>query len=143
VSFGELPQDLPPIPLLLREARGVYAGAIRAAIAAAGLPELPTNGPLIVGGLHDGELSFSQLVSQRPRSIEKNQTIERLRESGYLVGPDDAPTLSKSGDEAAHIVFESITRVTTSLKETLGDEGFRSFVKGMLFLIGEKESMRE
>jgi hypothetical protein len=143
VSFGELPDDLPPVPLLLREARGVYATAIRVALRSAGLRELPTNGPLILGGLHDGELSFSQLVDQRRTSIEKYRTIERLRESGYLVGPDEAPILSESGDEAAHLVFESITGVTTSLKEHLGEEGFRSFIQGMLFLINEKDSMTE
>jgi hypothetical protein len=142
MSFGELPDDLPAIPLLLREARGAYAGAIRVAIASAGLPELPTNGPLILGGLHDGALSFSQLVDQRRTSIEKYQTLERLRESGYLLGPDDAPILSESGDEAAHIVFEAIAGLTSSLKECLGDDGVRSFVKGMLFLISEKESTK-
>jgi hypothetical protein len=140
VSFEDLPNDLPAIPLLLREARGSYAGAIRVAIASAGLPELPTNGPLILGGLHEGGLSFSQLVDQRAKSIQKYQTIERLRDSGYLVGPEDAPILSESGHEAAHIVFDAISQLTNSLSECLGDEGMKSFVKGMLFLISEKES---
>jgi hypothetical protein len=143
VSLGDLPDDLPPVPLLLREARGVYAGAIRVAMRSAGLPELPTNGPLILGGLHDGELSFSQLVDQRRKSIEKYRTVEKLRESGYLSGPDDEPVLSELGDEAAHIVFQSIRSVTSSLKEHLGEEGFKSFVEGMLFLISEKDSTNE
>jgi hypothetical protein len=140
VSFGELPNDLPGIPLLLREARGAYAGAIRVAIASAGLPELPTNGPLIVGGLHDGIVPFARLVEQRRKSIEKYRTVERLRESGYLVGPEDDPILSESGDEAAHIVFHAIEDLTSSLNECLGYEGMKSFVKGLLYLIGEKES---
>jgi hypothetical protein len=140
VSFEDLPNDLPAIPQLLREARGSYACAIRVAIASAGLPELPTNGPLIIGGLHDGTVSFSRLVEQRRKSIEKFQTIERLRESGYLVGPEADPILSESGHEAAHIVFDAIVHLTNSLNECLGDEGMRSFVKGMLFLINEKES---
>jgi hypothetical protein len=140
VSFGDLPNDLPGIPLLLREARGAYAGAIRVAIASAGLPELPTNGPLIVGGLHDGTVPFARLVDQRRKSIEKYQTVQRLRESGYLVGPEDDPILSESGDEAAHIVFHAIEDLTSSLSECLGDEGMKSFVKGLLYLISEKES---
>jgi hypothetical protein len=142
VTFGELPDDLPAIPLLLREARGSYAAAIRAAIASAGLPELPTNGPLIIGGLHDGELSVSQLVAQRQKSVEKYKTIERLRESGYLIGPEDSPVLSDSGHEAAHVVFGAISQLTSSLNECLGPEGMKSFVKGMLFLISEKDSRR-
>lgn len=142
MSFGDLPDDLPAIPLLLRGARGSYASAIRAALAAAGLPELPTNGPFIIGGLHDGELSFSQLVGQRQKSIEKYRTVEKLRESGYLVGSEDFPILSELGHEAAHIVFGAIGQLTKSLNERLGDEGMKSFVKGMLFLISEKESRR-
>jgi hypothetical protein len=142
MSFEDLPNDLPAIPLLLREARGSYASAIRAAVVSAGLPELPTNGPLIIGGLHNGGLSFAQLVDQRQKSIEKYKTIERLRESGYLIGPEDSPILSESGHEAAHIVFDAVAQLTTSLNECLGDEGMKSFVKGMLFLISEKESRR-
>jgi hypothetical protein len=143
VSLGDLPDDLPAVPLLLRGARGSYAHAIRVAIASAGLPEVPPNGALILGGLHDGGLSFSQLVDQRRRSIEKYQTLERLHASGYLVGPDDDPTLSESGDEAAHAIFQAMSGLTESLKDYLGDEGFRSFVKGLLFLSNEKQSSGE
>jgi hypothetical protein len=141
VTFESLPNDLPGIPILLREARGSYAGAIRAAIALAGLPELPTNGPLIVGGLHEGD-SFSRLVDQRRKSIEKYQTIEKLRASGYLIGDNDDPILSELGHQAAHVVFDAIVHLTESLRESLGDEGMKSFVKGLLFLINEKESQR-
>lgn len=41
MTSGGLPDDLPAIPLLLREARGSYASAIRVAIASVGLPEIP------------------------------------------------------------------------------------------------------
>ena len=142
MSFGDLPDDLPAVPLLLRSARGSYASAIRVAIASAGLPALPTNGPLILGGLHDGTLSFSQLVDQRRNSIEKYQTVETLRQSGYVIGPEDAPVLSESGHRAAHVVVETIAELTDSLSRCLGHEGMASFVKGLLFLIGEKESGR-
>jgi hypothetical protein len=140
MAFGELPDDLPPIPILLREARGSFAGAIRVAIASAGLPELPVNGPLIVGGLHNGDIPFSHLVDLRRKSIEKNRTIEKLRESGYLVGPEDAPVLSESGHEAAHIASGAVVQLTDSLNGRLGDAGMRAFIEGMLFLIDEKRS---
>jgi hypothetical protein len=140
VSLGELPNDVPGIPLLLREARGAYAGATRAAIASAGLPELPANGPLMVGGLHDGAVPFSRLVDSRRKSMEKYQTVEKLRESGYLIGPDDDPVLSESGEEAAHLVIHAIDDLTSSLGEVLGDQGMKSFIKGLLYLINEKES---
>jgi predicted alpha/beta hydrolase family esterase len=138
VSFEDLPNDLPGIPILLREARGAYAGAIRVAIAAAGLPELPTNGPLIVGGLHEGAVSFSRLVDQRRKSIEKSQTIDKLRDAGYLIGSEDDPILSESGHQAAHIVLDSIVHLTESLNQLLGDDGMKAFVTGLLFLSNEK-----
>lgn len=139
MTFEALPDDLPGIPLLLREARGAFAGAIREEINRAGLPTLPTNGPLIIGGLHQG-VSFSQLVGQRRTSIEKFQTVEKLRESGYLSGLQDDPELTEQGHEAAHVVFDAVSHLTESLHEHLGDEGTTSFVKGLLFLIAEKEA---
>jgi len=64
VAVDDLLKDLPGIAILLREARGAYGGAIREAVALAGMQPLPINGPLIVGGLHEG-VPFPRLVSQR------------------------------------------------------------------------------
>jgi len=61
---------------------------------------------------------------------------------GYVIGPEDAPVLSESGHRAAHVVVETIAELTDSLSRCLGHEGMASFVKGLLFLIGEKESGR-
>jgi hypothetical protein len=72
--------------------------------------------------------------------MEKYQTLERLRDSGYLIGPEDAPVLSESGHRAAHVVVDAINDLTHSLSERLGDDGMRSFVTGLLFLNSEKES---
>jgi hypothetical protein len=143
VTFEALPDDLPGIPLLLRAARGSFAGAIRAAIAAAGMPALPTNGPFILGGLHADPTFYPELLGQRRRSIEKSQTIEKLFESGYLTGSKDSPELSELGHEASHVIYGAIDQLTTSLSEVLGDEGMKSFVTGLFFLMSNKESRRE
>jgi len=143
MTFGALPDDLPGIPLLLRAARGSYASAIRDAIAAADLPALPTNGPFILGGLHADPSLYPELLRQRGRSIEKYQTVEKLFEAGYLVGSHESPELSEIGHDASHIVSEAIEQLTSSLNETLGEGGMKSFVAGLLFLIDDKESRRE
>jgi hypothetical protein len=140
VAFEVLPSDLPSIPLLLRDARGSFVSEIRAAIEAAGMPALPTNGPLVIRRLHQGATSKSQLVSQRQSSIETLQTIEKLHESGYLSGSDGNIVLTELGHEAAHIIFDAINHLTVSLNEYLGDEGMKSFVMGLLYLIDVKES---
>jgi hypothetical protein len=139
VTFEALPSDLPSLPILLRDARSAFAGAIGAAILSAGLPPLPVNGPLIVGGLHEGG-SFEELVRMRQRSIEKFQTIEKLRESGYLAGAEEAPHLSDRGHQAAHVISEAIEHLTASLHERLGEAGMSSFVTGLLFLINEEHT---
>ncbi len=138
MSTGALPDDLPGIPLLLRETRGVYSRAIRAGVDAAGLPSLPTNGPFILAGLHAG-VPYSDLVRERERSIEKFETVQRLRGAGYLEGPEDDPVLSERGHEAAHVVEDAIAQLTNSLQEHLGEVGMRSFVGGLLFLMSTKE----
>ena len=145
MTFEALPDDLPAIPILLRDARGAFAGAIATGLASAGLPALPTNGPLILRGLHEGG-SLTQLVTLRQRSIDRFQTIEKLREAGYLSGPEDDLVLSERGHQAAHVIFDAIRQLTTSLHDSLGDDGMRSFVKGLLFLSEEQhahESARE
>ncbi|MGC2486329.1 MAG: hypothetical protein WA359_08810 [Acidimicrobiales bacterium] len=143
MTFEALPDDLPGLPMLLRAARGSFASAIRVAMAAADMPALPTNGPFILGGLHADPDSLEQLVGQRRRSIEKYQTIDKLLEAGYLSGSHDDPVLTDRGHDAAHIIYGAIDGLTTSLNEWLGDDGMKSFVRGLLFLISDKQSREE
>lgn len=129
-----------PVPILLREARGAFARRISDYIAAAQLPELPINGPLILGGLHIGEASFTELVASRRRSLERFGTIDRLFEAGYLEGPRDNPTLSDLGHHAAHVIQSAVGDLGAALHEHLGDDGAVQFVKGLHFLIADKQS---
>jgi hypothetical protein len=140
VATEESSPDLPGIPLLLREARGAFAQEIRSSLVAAGLPALPVNGPLVLGGLHQGAVPFERLVGQRARSMQRNQTVEQLFASGYLEGPSAKPTLTNIGHEAAHVVMDAVQGLTDSLRDHLGEEGMRSFTQGLLYLTDVKES---
>lgn len=140
--YGALPDDLPGIPLLLREARGAFTQAIRVALDSAGLPALPRNGPFIISGLHGG-VAPVQLIGQRRKSLESFQTMEKLRESGYVSGSDENLALTERGHEAAHVVYGAIEQLAASMNEHLGEEGMTSFVKGLLFLIEAKELSEE
>jgi hypothetical protein len=142
VAFEALPDDLPSIPLLLREARTAFGGVIRAAIESAGMPALPANGPLIIRGLHE-EVPIALLVGQRRKSLERFETLEKLRESGFLTGSEDDPQLSELGHGAAHVILDAVSALTTALNEYLGEDGMKDFVRGLLFLINEKEAREE
>ncbi|MGD0054146.1 MAG: hypothetical protein ABSC34_01745 [Acidimicrobiales bacterium] len=142
MAVDDLLNDLPGIAILLREARGAYGAAIREAVALAGMQPLPVNGPLIVGGLHEG-VPFDRLVSQRRQSIVKYETIERLFEAGYLSGAADNPMLTESGHEVSHVMMEAVTTLTGELRARLGDDGMESFLVGLLYLIEVKESREE
>ncbi len=139
MDVDDLLKDLPGIATLLREARGAYGGAIRDAVTQSGMQPLPTNGALIVGGLHEG-VPFARLVGQRRQSIAKSETIEKLFEAGYLTGASDDPTLTESGHDVAHVVMESASNLTKKLRTHLGDDGMESFLVGLLYLIEAKET---
>ena len=141
MASEELTHELPGVPILLREARGAFAAEIRSYLAGAGLAPLPTNGALIVGALHEGTVPFNQLVNQRRSSIERSKTIERLFELEYLEGAREDPSLTETGHQAAHVVFEAVASLTESLRQHLGEAGMESFVSGLVILIDAKESI--
>lgn len=138
-----LPEDLPGLPILLREARGSFALQIRIAIKAAGLPPLPKDGALVIGGLHNGFSEISLLLRQRGQSTEESPTLQRLFDEGYLEGDSNNPSLTEIGHEAAHIIREAVELLTQSLKEKLGEAGYEGFILGLLFLIEHKEKTED
>ena len=132
-------EELPPIPVLLKEARGAYAAAIRNNIAKHGLPPLPRDGAFVLGALHNG-LTFDVILRERGRSIEHHQSLERLLADGYLSQSDEDLILSTSGHEAAHVVAAAVSGLYEELELTLGEAGLQSFLKGLVTLIEIKES---
>jgi len=128
-----------PLPVLLREARGAFGTVIRRAIDEADLPALPSDGAFILGGLHFEDVPVAQLIHQRARSMERNQTISRLVEAGYLADRDGELAITELGVQAAQVVAEAIGDLYHQLGHAVGEEGVETLRRALLALIEIKE----
>src|SRR5271154_3607584 len=81
------------IPALLRAARGAYAHAVRAELAAGGFDDMPANGPFVLGGMATHGVEAGHLLKQLGVSKQAtSQLIDTLVVRGYLerdTDPDD------------------------------------------------------
>ncbi len=81
------------MPALLRDARGSYAQAVRAQLAAAGFDDLPRNGPFVLGGMARFNASAADMITGLGVTKQAaSQLIDVLVVRGYLtreIDPDD------------------------------------------------------
>jgi hypothetical protein len=140
--FELMTESLPPVAILLREARGAYDAEIRQTLAARGFDPLATNGAFVLGALHY-EMTRDDSVRPRGRTLEKSHTLDRLIEAGYVDDVEGEFRLSERGHACAHAVVEATSKVTAQLNEALGDEEFGHFLTGLITLIEMKEAVEE
>lgn len=122
MTHGPHHDDL-PIPGLLRAARGAYGHAIQARLAAAGLDDLPRNGPFVLGGMVNGGGAAGDLVRQLGVSKQAaSQLVDVLVLRGYLdrqIDPDDRRrmtiALTERGRAAAAAVRAGVEEVDGEL----------------------------
>ncbi len=133
---------VPPIAVLLKEARGAYGTAIRNELATRGLEALPPNGAFFVGALHF-EMPLADIMRERGRALERGQTIDKLIDAGYVLDDEGLLRLSERGHECADAVYAATSSLTNRLAEVLGDDGYAHFVAGLLTLIEMKEEAEE
>ncbi|HEY5304218.1 MAG TPA: hypothetical protein VIJ86_09200 [Acidimicrobiales bacterium] len=133
---------LPPIAVLLKEARGAYGSAIRHELVTRGFDALPPNGAFFLGALHF-EMPLEAIMRERGRALEKGQTIDKLVDAGYVLDDDGLLSLSERGHECAHAVYDATSSLTNRLAEEMGDDGYAHFVAGLLTLIEMKEEAEE
>lgn len=120
-------EDEGPIPALLRAARGSYARAIRARLAADGIDDLPRNGPFVLGGMANWGGSAAELIEGLEVSKQAaSQLIDTLVLRGYLrreVNAEDRRRmtieLTERGRAAAAAVRSAIEAVDAELGEML------------------------
>ena len=111
------------IPVMLRAARGAYARAIAARLAAAGFDDLPRSGPYVLGGMANRDGSAAEVIRElRVTKQAASQLIDVLVLRGYLerqVNPDDRRrmtiSLTDRGDAAALAVAAGIAAVDAEL----------------------------
>lgn len=144
------PPDLDdvPIPALIRAARGAYARAIRARLAAEGFDDLPRNGSFVLGGIANRGRSLSELVPQLDVTKQAvSQLIDILVVRGYLERSVDAEdrrrmtvTLTERGRAAASAVRAGVDEVDARLAERLSPRGVAALRQGLAALAEIREA---
>lgn len=132
-------EDEFPTPTLMREARGAYDLAMRRALAALGLHDLPRNSAYLLGGLHAG-VPFGALVRHRRRSLEQAGTVQALLGAGCLVLDGDDATLTDRGHDAAHACRSARDSVDAVVRDAIGKKGLAKMRAGLTALIEWKEA---
>lgn len=137
-----------PIPALLRAARGAYGHAIGRRLAAAGLDDLPRNGPYVLGGMANHGATAGQLV--RRLGISKQATgqlIDTLVLRGYLERrPNDGDRrrvtieLTPRGRDAAAEVRAGVEEVDAELARLLTRTQLTGLRAGLVALTTIREA---
>lgn len=89
---------LPPIAVLLKEARDAYGAVIRREVERKGMTPLPPHGAFVLGALHYG-LTRQEIMHQRGQALDKSRALSRLGDAGYLLDEPDGLHLTASGNE--------------------------------------------
>jgi DNA-binding MarR family transcriptional regulator len=138
------------IPALLRAARGSYAQAITASLAAAGFDDLPRNGAYVLGGMANRGMSPTELILGLDVTKQAaSQLIDTLVLRGYLtreVNPDDRRRLlidlTERGRHAAAAIRSGVDAIDRALGEMLSPAEMAGLRAGLLALAEIKERLR-
>ena len=135
-------ETLPPIAVLLKEARDAYGVVIGREVARKGMAALPPYGAFVLSALHHG-LSREEIMHQHDQAHDKHRALVGLIAAGYLSDDPDGLHLTASGRECAQAVADANAALTTHLNQALGDEGYAHFILGLMTLIDVKEDVEE
>ncbi|MGA9077607.1 MAG: MarR family transcriptional regulator [Acidimicrobiales bacterium] len=143
----ETRSDEPSIPALLRAARGCYARAITAQLAAAGIDDLPRSGAFVIGGLAmRGRGAIDQLRGLGVSKQAVSQLIDSLVLRGYLnreVDPADRRRmtieLTDRGRAVADEVGEAVGRVEAELAAMITPDELAGMRAGLAALARIRE----
>src|SRR5262249_46203877 len=113
-----------PFPVLLRAARTAYGEAVRAALAGAGVDDMPRNGGLVVTVIANTGAPLSQIIGQlRVSKQAGGQLVDSLVTRGYLeraVDPADrrrlTVSLTERGVAAADVVRGVVRQISNELE---------------------------
>jgi DNA-binding MarR family transcriptional regulator/catechol 2,3-dioxygenase-like lactoylglutathione lyase family enzyme len=119
-------------PTLMRAARGAYAQAIRASLAAAGFEDLPKNGAFILAGVGDRRGPADDLPEGLGVTKQAvSQTIDALVNRGYLErqsDPDDRRRnlleLTERGQQALDAVITGVDEIDDQLAEEISPQEY-------------------
>jgi DNA-binding MarR family transcriptional regulator len=120
-----------PLPALLRGARLVFGGAIRAALSESGYEDLPPKGPYVLGAIARTGAPLSTVIRQLGVSKQTaGQLVDTLVARGYLVREVDnedrrrlVVQLTPRGEAAAVVVRAAVEGVEATLVKAVGPGG--------------------
>jgi DNA-binding MarR family transcriptional regulator len=135
------------IPALLRAARGAYSRSIRRRLAAAGLADVPVDGPFVLGGMTNHGGSAADMLGALDVSRgRKAELVDTLVLRGYLErapDPDDPTqarvTLTARGRAAGHAVAAGIAAVDERLADRVTPAELAGMRAGLFALAMLKE----
>jgi DNA-binding MarR family transcriptional regulator len=129
-------------PMLMRAARGAYAGSIRAELHEAGIDDLPRNGAFVLAGI--GTSGGPRTDLQGDLGVTKqavSQVIDILASRGYLVrNPDPGDRrrisleLTERGQAAVEAVRRGVDGVDRQLSERITPEQVEAMRSALLAL---------
>lgn len=130
------------MPALLRDARGSYAQAVRAQLAAAGFDDLPRNGPFVLGGMARFNASAADMITGLGVTKQAaSQLIDVLVVRGYLtreVDPDDRRrmtiSLTERGRSAAQTTRSAVELIDAELAAMITPEQLSGLRAGLTAL---------
>lgn len=138
------------IPALLRAARGSYAQAIKASLAAAGFDDLPRNGGFVLGGMGNHGGSASDMIDGLGVTKQAaSQLIDTLVLRGYLTRETDAADrrrmrieLTERGRAAAAAVRAGVVAIDAELARMISPGELAGLRAGLAALGHIKEQMK-
>jgi DNA-binding MarR family transcriptional regulator len=135
------------IPALLRAARGAYAHAVRAELAAGGFDDMPASGPFVLGGMANHGVAAGDLLKQLGVSKQAtSQLIDTLVLRGYLerdTDPNDRRRITiavtERGRAAAKAVRAGVEAVDSELGTLLSAAQLDGLRAGLVALCDIRE----
>jgi DNA-binding MarR family transcriptional regulator len=143
--------EVPPIPALLRTARGAYGDSIRLGLAANGFDDMPLNGPFVLGTLARSGASAVELARWLGLSKQAvSQLLDTLVLRGYItreVDPDDRRrmvlALSERGRAAAEVTRDEVEAIDEELGRRLKPDELAGFIAGLRALSAIRHEQRD
>lgn len=140
-------------PALLRAARGAYAQAMRAALADAGVDDLPKNGAFILAGIDASggpRTDLPQELGVTKQAVSNGNVIEALVARGYVARSPDpgdrrrgALQLTDRGQTAVDALSRAIASVDGELRGAVTSERMEAMRAGLLVLAQIKGARQE
>jgi len=138
--------DFIATPTLIRAARGVYAGSIRAQLHAIGIEDMPRKGAFILAGVDRTGAPRQDLSSELGVSKQAvSQLVDTLVSRGYVTrGPDTEDRrrinleLTERGQEAVAAVYRGVEAVDAQLEQRVPAEQVEAMRSALFALAGIK-----